>query len=76
MAVLYGNDVFSILVISTKKLNSIENVLTFSNCHIKNAELSNGGLFWKSVLPFLEESMHALYFGFKLKSLRKGVFLC
>ena len=91
MAVLYGNDAFSILVLSTKKRYSsflkkvfvfqkicfkvkvLKTFKIFTDCHIKACRLSNGGLFWKSLVPFFRTT-YAFSVGFKVKSLRKGSF--
>ena len=41
----------------------------------KRADLSNGGRSWKLLAPLFGKS-YALSFGFKIKSLRKSVYLC
>ena len=40
----------------------------FTDCHIKHADLSNGGLFWKSLVPAFRRT-YALSVGFKMKTL-------
>ena len=88
MAVLCGNDGFSILVLSTKKRYcSCCKKLLFSRKSVsklnywkrlkfslivtkKHANLSNRGLFWKSLVPFFRRT-YALSLGFKMKPLRK-----
>ena len=46
----------------------------------KHADLSNGKLFWKSLVSFFSflkiPSTSALFVGFKMKTLRKSVFKC
>ena len=41
----------------------------------KHTDLSNGGLFWKS-LALIFRKTYALSVGFKMKPVRKSVFLC
>ena len=41
----------------------------------KQADLWNGGLFWKSLVPFSRRT-YALSVAFKMKSLRKSAFMC
>ena len=43
--------------------------------HKKYADLSNGGLFWKSLVASFRRT-YALSVGFKMKPLRKDVFQC
>ena len=43
------------------------------SCHIKYADLSNGGLFWKSLVSSFRR-IYALSVGFKMETLRKSVF--
>ena len=69
MAVLYGNDAFPISLSAKKGTPK-------GFCFPENLfEISNGGLFWKSLVPFLRR-IYALSVGFKLKPLRKSVFQC
>ena len=45
-----------------------------TDCRIKPyADLSNRGLFWKSLVPFFKKT-YTLFVGFKMKPLRKSVF--
>ena len=86
MAVLYGNNTFSVIMFSTKKSCSsflkkvfafqkicfkvkvLKTFKIFSDCHIKkHADLSNGGLFGKSLAPFLRKT-YALSVGFNMKT--------
>ena len=46
-----------------------------TDCHKKQVDLSNGVLFWKSLVPVFR-SFYVLSFGFKVKPLRKRVFQC
>ena len=87
MAVLKGNDAFSILVVAAKKryssflrkgfvfqkirckVKALKKFKISTDCHIKQVDLSNGGLFWKS-LGLLFRRIYALTAGFKLKPLR------
>ena len=46
-----------------------------TDCHITHADLSNGGLFLKSLVPFFRRT-YALSVGFKMQHLRKSVFQC
>ena len=46
-----------------------------TDCHIKHADLPNGGLFLKSLALFFRR-IYALSVSFKMKPLRKIVFLC
>ena len=41
----------------------------------KQSDLSNGGLFWKSLVPLFRRT-YALSVGFKMEPLRKNVFQC
>ena len=89
MAVSHGKDAFLILVLSTKKkffekfcyqkicfkVKVLEMFKTSTDCHIKHADLPNGGLFLKSLVPFFRRT-HALSVDFKMKPLRKSVFQC
>ena len=90
MTDLYGSDVFSILVLSTKKLcfSFLKNVSVFqkicfkvkvlktfkvsTDCHIKSANLLNGGSFWKSIVRFFRRA-YVLSIDFKVRPLRKSV---
>ena len=47
----------------------------FTDCHIKHADLSNVGLFWKPLLPFLEEPTQQTFSCSKptIEVLEKGV---
>ena len=76
MVVLYGNDAFSILVLSTKKRYSsfLKKFFVFrfsrkSNSKLKywkcSTFLANKGLFWKSLVPFFRTV------DFKMKPPRK-----
>ena len=47
---------------------------TFTDCHIKQPDLSYGGLFWKSLTWFFRA--YAVSVGFQMKPLRKSVFKC
>ena len=47
----------------------------YSDCHIKNADLSNEAPFSKSIVLFFRRT-YAFSVGFKMKPLRKSVFLC
>ena len=92
-AVLNGNNVFSIWVVSNKNgtLVFCKRIL-FSRKFVsklkywkrlklslivteKHADLSNGRLFWKSLVPFFRRT-NALSIGFKMKTLTKCVFEC
>ena len=89
MVVLYGDDAFSILALSTKKSYSsfltkvfvfqkicfkVKLLKTFQKCYIKkHADLSKGELFWKSLEQFFRRT-YALFVGFKMKPLRQSVF--
>ena len=89
MVVLYGDDAFSILALSTKKSYSsfltkvfvfqkicfkVKLLKTFQKFYIKkHADLSKGELFWKS-LEQLFRRTYALFVGFKMKPLRQSVF--
>ena len=84
MTVLCRNDVFSILVPSTNKryFSFLQKVFVSRKCFkvkvlktfkIKHADTSNGGLFWKSLVPFF--ITYALPVGVKMKPLR-SVFQC
>ena len=42
-----------------------------TDCLIKNANLSNEGIFWKSLIPFLRRT-YALYAGLKWKPYKKA----
>ena len=91
MAVLYGNDAFSILVLSTTKWysNFLKKVFDFqkicfqvlktfkisTDSHIKDANLLNGGQFWKSLVPVFRRT-YAFSVGFRMKPLKKSVFKC
>ena len=44
-----------------------------TDCHKKHTDLSNGGLFGKSLVPVFRTT-YALSVGFKMKPLRKSVF--
>ena len=88
MVVLYGNDPFSILMLSTKKryYNFLKKVFVFqkicfnakvlntlkisADCHIKHADLSNEGLFLKSLVTFFRRT-YDLSVGLKMKPLKK-----
>ena len=90
MAVLYGNDAFSILMLSIEKASSsflkkvfifqkicfkvkvLKTFKIFSDCHI---DLSNWGLFWKSLVPFFRGT-YTLSVGSKMKPLRKSACQC
>ena len=88
MAVLYGNDAFSNLVLSTKKRFSsfFKKVFIFQKICFKvkvlamistwkHVDLSNGGLIWKSLVRVFRRT-YALSVGFETKPLRKSVFQC
>ena len=47
----------------------------FTDCHVKHADLSNGRLFLKSLVPLFSRT-YALSVRFKMKPLRKSVFKC
>ena len=84
-AVLYRNDAFLISVLSTKRRysNFLKNVFILRKFVSKlkywkrskfpvvekNADLSDGGLFWKSLAPFFRRT-YALSIGYKQKGLR------
>ena len=90
-AVLNGNDVFSILMVSTKHryFSFLKKVFVFQKIWIKVNVLKTfktftdchiktcryGGLFWKSLVPFFRR-IYALSVGFKMKSLIKSVCEC
>ena len=61
---------FKVIVLKILKTFKIS-----TDCHIKLPDLSNGELFWKSLVPFLGRT-YALSVGFKMKPLRKSVFQC
>ena len=48
---------------------------TFTDCHIKTCHLSNGRLFWKSLVHYFRRT-YALSIGFKMKTPTKSVFEC
>ena len=89
-AVFNENDAFTILVLSTTKRYSsfLKKVSVFqkicfkvlktfkvsTDFHIKTCLLSNGGLFWKSLVPFFRRTC-TLSVGFK-KNLYKKAFSC
>ena len=88
MAVLYRNDAFSNLVLSTKKRFSsfFKKVFIFQKICFKvkvlamistwkHVDLSNGGLIWKSLVRVFRRT-YALSVGFETKPLRKSVFQC
>ena len=57
--------VFQKICFKDKILKTLE---TFTDCHIKHADLWNGELFWKSLVPFFRRT-YALSVGFKMKTL-------
>ena len=88
MAVLYENDAFSTLVISTKEQDSsisekvfvfrkfVSNVQNFhSLSHENMSDLSNGELLWKSLEPLFRRT-YAPSVGFKMNLLRESFFQC
>ena len=92
-AVLNGNDVFSILMVSTKKLYSsfskrvfvfqkicfkvkvLKKFETFTDCHIKTCRSLKRRAILKVPSTVLRRA-YAHSVGFKMKTLRKGVFEC
>ena len=64
--------VFEKICFKVKVLKTFE---TFTDCHIKTCRSLNGGLFWKSLVPYFRRT-YALSVGFKMKTLRKSVFEC
>ena len=66
---MYENYAFPILVLSTKKRYSTFLKKAFEN--VQNyANLSNGGLFWKFLVPLFRRT-YAVSVGFKMKPLKK-----
>ena len=53
--------------------SSIENIQTSSYCHLKKADLSNGRLFWKSLVPFYRRT-YSISVGFRIKRLTETCF--
>ena len=60
---------------STSKLKYSKRSKFLLIVRYKRADLSNGGLFWKSLVPFFR-TIYALSVCFKMKPLRKSVFQC
>ena len=82
---IFPDQIFLDKVLSTKKqyfsfLKKFSSVLQnfffkiSTDCHIKSyADLSNGMLFWKCLVPFFRRT-YVLSVGFKIKPLRKKLF--
>ena len=55
------------------KVKVLKTFETFTDCHIKHVDLSNGELVWKSLVPIFRRT-YALSVGSKMKTLRKTFF--